>query len=403
MFVQVTQPLRVVANSKKYCEGKAPSQLDVAPLWCRAYEESIKLMDEPSCLFNPEFNIFAGINNSITDSIKRFRQKRKVKEQLDSLFGNQTMYSSVFDILEMESLIPDEDTETTLYLKEAAVAMKERLESKAEGGCREFLPGGRLEHWRTDTKMREAMSKTPATSDRVESSFGVVDAVLTANNNISLHSGTTLATWTTNHTADWLDEMLADFTDFAEMLIKMSLPAGKVLYKASSARESDAKSAQLDHMEKKAKKTHESDKRRIHQLLQLEGMETVRTKEQMIELLKDRTPANSTKQIVIQVRMLQQRHECRRKDLMSFSINGNKHSHNNIFKLYSHVVDRIERGLIKLSPARSIEQVVLRSRNVFRGGVTTVTADRSLADRTRYYKELVEKVFTFSSPPSIND
>ena len=101
-----------------------------------------------------------------TLTLIRFRKKRKIEEQLDSLFGNRAMYSNVFDILEMENLIPDPDESTELYLKEAAIAMKERLESKAEGGCREFLPGGRLERWRTDSNMREAMSKTPATSDR---------------------------------------------------------------------------------------------------------------------------------------------------------------------------------------------------------------------------------------------
>ena len=205
--------------------------------------------------------------------------------------------------------------------------------------------------------------------------------------------------------------MFNEFPDFSEILLKMSLPAGKVLKTAASKREADAKTAQLDRMEKQAKKTRQSDKRRIHQLLQLEGVETVTTKLQMIELLRDRSPANSTKQIADQIRMLQQRHECRRKNLMSFSINGNKHSHDKIRQLYVHVVDRIERGVIKLSPARTIEQVVMRDRNVFRGGVSTAEANRSIADRTQYYKELVAKVFTCSisrlysshrlSPPSI--
>jgi len=163
------------------------------------------------------------------------------------------------------------DDETILHVKELAFAMKGRLESDCEGGCREYLPGGRMQHWRTDTNLREAMSKTPATSDRVESSFGVVDSVLNANNNISLHSGTTLATWRTNHTADWLDEMFDKFPAFAEKLVGMSLRAGKVLKKYADEREVNAKTAQLDRMEEAAKKSHESDKRKIHQLLQIEG------------------------------------------------------------------------------------------------------------------------------------
>ena len=112
------------------------------------------------------------------------------------------MYRQTFDSLMMNTLVDVVNDETRLYLKETASAMQCRLKSEAEGGCREYLPGGRLEHWRTDSRMREAMSKTPATSDRVESSFGVVDGVINSINNISLHSATTLATWRTNGTAD---------------------------------------------------------------------------------------------------------------------------------------------------------------------------------------------------------
>ena len=87
MFVQVTQPIRVAVNSKKYAGGQDPSQLDVAPFWCRAYDESIKLRDDPSCLFNRDYNIFAGMNNAIAESISKFRKQQKVAEQLNSLLG----------------------------------------------------------------------------------------------------------------------------------------------------------------------------------------------------------------------------------------------------------------------------------------------------------------------------
>ena len=106
MFIQVTQPLRVIANSKKYCEDKEPSQLDVAPFWCRAHKESVKLWSDPSSLFDRNYNIFDGINNSVTASINRFQQQFKVEIQLDYLFGvPRTMYRSVFDALGMDTIL----------------------------------------------------------------------------------------------------------------------------------------------------------------------------------------------------------------------------------------------------------------------------------------------------------
>ena len=118
----------------------------------------------------------------------------------------------------------------------------------------------------------------------------------------------------------------------------------------------------------------------------------MRTRVEMNELLKDRSPANQTKQIATQVRMLQQRHECRRKDLMSFSINGNKHSHQTIRNLYTGVVSRIENGSLTLREPRSIEEIVSRSSLVFRGGTRTSFSERALNDRKEHYRNLIQEV-----------
>ena len=73
MFIHISQPLRVATNCKKYCGGKEPTQLDVAPLWVRAYDECKKLMVDPSPLLNRRYNIFEGMDSVITDTINKYR------------------------------------------------------------------------------------------------------------------------------------------------------------------------------------------------------------------------------------------------------------------------------------------------------------------------------------------
>ena len=80
------------------------------------------------------------------------------------------------------------------------IKSKQNLSNQSKGGCREYLPGGKFENWRTDERLRESMSNTLATTNLVESSFGVTDEVFTSNNNLGIHTGTNVATWLTNHT-----------------------------------------------------------------------------------------------------------------------------------------------------------------------------------------------------------
>lgn len=125
------------------------------------------------------------------------------------------------------------------------------------------------------------MKKTPASSDLVESSFGVVGDIISNNDNLSLHSGTTLATWRTNHTASWIQYMDTLCPRFVHMMVKMSIPAGKVLKKESDARQNKAMRDQLQRMEESAAKTEHAEQRKIHQLLDLEDQEVVTTIEQL--------------------------------------------------------------------------------------------------------------------------
>ena len=50
MFLQVSQPLRVACKSAGYVEGLAPSQLDIAPVWCRLMKEVDRMIEDPRLL-----------------------------------------------------------------------------------------------------------------------------------------------------------------------------------------------------------------------------------------------------------------------------------------------------------------------------------------------------------------
>ena len=302
MFVQVSQPLRVGANSLDYGGGKAPTQLDVAPLWVRAYEECIKWQNDPTILVDQNYDVFAGINNAVSESIKRYRMSTRTAPMMGTLFlGTNSLYSSTYTCLGFDLLVNDDLlSETLLVLKADAAAMALRLTTD-KGGCKEFLPGGKFEAWRTDARLREAMANTKATTDDVESHFGVLDDIFASNNNLSLHSGGALSTWRTNHTKEWMESMESICPQFIEKTLSLSIPDGLRSKNESDSREAKAKKEQLNRMEEAAAKTIESEKRRIHQLLDLEGHGVVKTKCEMRSLLDPLTPANKTKEISRQV------------------------------------------------------------------------------------------------------
>ena len=173
MFLQVSQPLRVACKSAGYVVGQAPSQLDIAPVWCRLVEEVDRMIEDPSMLLDRTYNVFHGMSGPMAQSIDRYRTNT----------CSSPMVSKVF---EPEPWLDDE---TLLVLKADAMAMKVRLTSD-NGGCAEFLPGGKYANWRTDKRLRDMMCRVDATSDSIESVFGVLDNILKfASDNISKHSG----------------------------------------------------------------------------------------------------------------------------------------------------------------------------------------------------------------------
>lgn len=173
MFLHVSQPLRVACKSSGYVDGRVPSQLDIAPVWCRLLKEVDRLLDNPSLLLSRTYNVFEGMSSAMTESIERYRSNTKASCMVEKVFQPTTWL----------------DDETLLVLKADVMAMKVRLTSST-GGCAEFLPGGAYEHWQTDKHLRDIMSRVDATSDSIESVFGVLDNILKfASDNISKHSG----------------------------------------------------------------------------------------------------------------------------------------------------------------------------------------------------------------------
>ena len=85
------------------------------------------------------------------------------------------------------------------------------------------------------------------------------------------------------------------------------------------------------------------------------------------------------------------RYDIPRKDLMAFSAMGKKFAHKVVYRLYQGVVDKLERGTIKLGRARTIEQIVMSDTSVFRAGEMTARSKERKRLRTEYYKKLVKE------------
>ena len=108
-----------------------------------------------------------------------------------------------------------------------------------------------------------------------------------------------MTTWRSNHTAQWLDDNIQDFPIFVTTLLRLSQSAGSILKKAADQREVNSKKAQLERMKTAVAKTREVEQRKIYQLIDLEGVETILRVEDVGPALNGRTAANVTKTIAI--------------------------------------------------------------------------------------------------------
>ena len=79
-----------------------------------------------------------------------------------------------------------------------------------------------------------------------------------------------------------------------------------------------------------------------------------------------------------------ERHQCVRKNLMSFSTAGKKHSHAVVRALYNELLRRIEKREISLAPKRSIIESVMPKREAWRG----VGGEDDRSELLKYYTML---------------
>ena len=106
-----------------------------------------------------------------------------------------------------------------------------------------------------------------ATSDPIESFFGIHDQTASVQSkNTSFHVTGTLATWTHNKTATWLQTLTASQR---ESLLRAAVREGRKLKRQTDKDISNAAAAKLKRMEKQSKATKASEKRLIHDLLNL--------------------------------------------------------------------------------------------------------------------------------------
>ena len=183
------QPLRSASKSK--INGKPPSQYAMSKVWKHLYQECEQLQQDPTKLMGRDFDIFEGLGvPSVSASIERYRSCKKNSDMVEFLFAS------------------DEDTDDMCLemLKNQMVAMRLRLESDG-GGAAEFLcvDGKKGKFCDPSEKQIQVMEGTVATSDLIESLFGVLDTIVnTQSKNLSFHSASSIATWQFNKTEAWI-------------------------------------------------------------------------------------------------------------------------------------------------------------------------------------------------------
>ena len=181
--------------------------------------DQIETEENLDFIMNPNFCLFSDNAIAVATS-RRFREKESNTKLIDHLFDDDT----------------DKELEimTRHVLRTYGSAMKVRLEAKL-GGASEFLKGGRFHPDNITDELKELMDKTDATTDYIESFFGVLDDTISGqSDNISFHSASVMTTWRCNQTDDWLRKLTSTQRD---LLISDVRRLGRGLKQAADARE----------------------------------------------------------------------------------------------------------------------------------------------------------------------
>ena len=190
---------------------------------------------------------------------------------------------------------------TVNILKTYGTAIKERL-TTSQGGAAEFLEGGKL--FDTEGAIADMMKLTAATSDPIESFFGIHDNVASSLcKNTSFHVTSVLATWRHNHTSKYLSELLPKQR---ALLIKDALRNADRLQREKKSSISEAAALKLKRLLDDAEKNKVKEKKLIHELLRLRGevvFKTMRQYTEFVESVKGRE-SKIIKELKKQVRLL---------------------------------------------------------------------------------------------------
>lgn len=142
-----------------------------------------------------------------------------------------------------------------------------------QGGAAEFLSGGEL--FNATGAVADMMAIAEATSDPIESLFGIHDSVSTTQSkNTSFHVTSVLSTWKHNHTSTFLRNLLASQRN---ILLREAIRHGRRYKKETDAAISEAAEYKLKRLEEQAKSTRKAEKALIHDVLNLRDTPVFKT------------------------------------------------------------------------------------------------------------------------------
>jgi len=123
--------------------------------------------------------------------------------------------------------------------------------------------------------VRDLIKLVDATSDPIESFFGMHDLVVsTLSKNTSFHVTSAVATWRHNHTTAFLQTLSAVQLD---ELLHAAVKKGRVLKREADMREKEAAAHKLRYLKVQAEKTRQSEKKMIKELLRLQNEHLFKT------------------------------------------------------------------------------------------------------------------------------
>lgn len=258
-FIQIQQPLRVASKSNKFGGGKRPSQAHMLPVWQKLFEVAERMENDPEFLLDSDYFIFDDVSTDISRSCSHYRTTKSNSPMVEKLFFRS-----------------DETHDLTItILKSYGSAIRTRL-CASQGGAAEFLTGGKLHN--ATGAVADLMKLVAATSDPIESFFGIHDMVKTKlSKNTSFHVTSTLATWRHNHTTDFLKTLSKNQV---VRLMRDAVKESKRLKRETDDRISESAADKLKHMQKQAKATREAEKKLIDDLLELREQTVFKTIDQ---------------------------------------------------------------------------------------------------------------------------